>query len=34
VLAYPGFAVVGLLGSDDAKLSWFLLLGVQLSPES
>jgi hypothetical protein len=26
VLGYPGFAVVGKLGSDGAKWHWFLLL--------
>jgi hypothetical protein len=25
VWGYPGIAVVGILGSDDVKLSWFLL---------
>jgi hypothetical protein len=28
VLGYPGLAVVGVLGSDDAKWSWFLLVGL------
>ena len=26
VLGYPGLAVVGVLGSEDAKWSWFLLV--------
>ena len=26
VLGYPGLAVMGVLGSDDAELSWFLLV--------
>jgi hypothetical protein len=26
VLGYPGLAVVGVLGSDDAQWSWFLLV--------
>jgi hypothetical protein len=26
VLEYPGLAVVGVLGSDDAEWSWFLLV--------
>jgi hypothetical protein len=26
VLGYPGLAEVGLLGSDDGELSWFLLV--------
>jgi hypothetical protein len=26
VLGYPGLAVVGILGSDDAQCSWFLLV--------
>jgi hypothetical protein len=26
VLGYPGLAVVGVLGSDDAEWSWFLLV--------
>ena len=28
VFGYPGFAVVGELGSDDAMLSWFLLVMI------
>ena len=27
VLGYPGLAVMGILGSDDAQCSWFLLVG-------
>ena len=27
VLGYPGLTVVGILGSDDAQCSWFLLVG-------
>jgi hypothetical protein len=26
VLGYPGLVVVGVLGSDDAQCSWFLLI--------
>ena len=26
VLGYPGLTVVGVLGSDDAEFSWFLLV--------
>jgi hypothetical protein len=26
VLGYPGLVVVGILGSDDAQCSWFLLV--------
>jgi hypothetical protein len=26
VLGYPGFVVVGVLGSDDAQCSWFMLV--------
>ena len=26
VLGYPGLAVMGMLGSDDAQWSWFLLV--------
>jgi hypothetical protein len=26
VLGFPGLTVVGVLGSDDAELSWFLLV--------
>jgi hypothetical protein len=28
VLGYPGFVIVGVLGSDDAQCSWFLLVRV------
>jgi hypothetical protein len=28
VLGYPGLAMVGVLGSDDAEWSWFLLVRI------
>jgi hypothetical protein len=32
VLGYPEFDLVGVLGYDDAKLSWFLLIRFLLLP--
>jgi hypothetical protein len=32
VLGYPVLAVVGVLGSDDAEWSWFLLVSFLLLP--